>query len=96
MMSAIQHTTFAKSVETAIGKQRPELIDQVVEVGDPTVGVKIQLSRDRSVMIGWVRDKSVEQWMIATPEPALIKLKSGETVDDIAARMVEFYDAFAD
>lgn len=96
MMSAFQHKLFANSVATAVEKQRPDLTDQVVQVEEPTVGVRIQLSRDRSVMIGWVRHNGVVQWMIATPEPALISLKSGETVDDIASRMIAIYDEYVD
>lgn len=95
-MSAFQHKLFANSIATALEKHRPELSDQIVQVDEPTVGVQIRMSRVRSVMIGWVRHHRVEQWMIATPEPALINLKSGETVDGIAARMISVYDAFAD
>ena len=96
MMSAFKHKLFANSVANALEKQRPDLSDQIVQVDEPTVGVQIKLPRARSVMIGWARHNNVAQWVIATPEPALISLKSGETVDDIATRMIEVHTAFAD
>ena len=96
MMSAFKHKLFANSVANALEKQRPDLSDQIVQVDEPTVGVQIKLPRDRSVMIGWARHNNVAQWVIATPEPALISLKSGETVDHIATRMIEVHTAFAD
>ena len=96
MMSAFQHKLFANSVANALEKQRPDLSEQIVQVDEPTVGVQLKLPRDRSVMIGWARHNNVAQWVIATPEPALISLKSGEAVDDIATRMIEVHTAFAD
>ncbi|MDN5587132.1 MULTISPECIES: hypothetical protein [Brevibacterium] len=96
-MDAINHTMLVNRVLSSIKQQRPDLSEHVSHMsGSPAVGVKLQLSRDRSIMFAWVRDKSVVQWMIATPDQTLTPLRSGETVDDIASRLIEAFDRFAD
>lgn len=96
-MDAINHTMFVSSVLSAIKKQRPELAERVSQMdGSPAVGVKLDLSRGRCIIFGWMKSKSTVQWMTATPDQTLTPLQSGETVDDIASRLIEAHDRFDD